>query len=96
MAKEKVIEFLSEAGQNQDLKDKLKTVNNQEELTSLAQKEGFEFEPEHVDEALDTLKRQPGFFGKLAEAIAQAFSPTHDNDNEPPAIGVQPYSGGDK
>ena len=91
MAKEKVIEFLNEAAQNQTLKDKLQTVKNPDELTSLAQKEGFEFSSQNVDEALNELKQKPGFFGKLAEAIAEAFSPDHDN--EPPAIGVQPFSG---
>ncbi|MEA5534552.1 Nif11-like leader peptide family natural product precursor [Crocosphaera sp. XPORK-15E] len=91
MAKEKVIEFLNEAAQNQDLKNKLQTVKNPDELTTLAQKEGFEFSSKNVDEALDELKQKPGFFGKLAEAIAEAFSPDHDN--APPAIGVQPYSG---
>ena len=90
MAKEKVIQFLGEAAKNQDLKDKLQTVKNQDELTSLAKEEGFEFSAEHIDEALDELKQQPGFFGKLAEAIAEAFSPAHDN--VPPSIGVQPYS----
>ncbi len=90
MAKEKVIQFLGEATKNQTLKDKLQTVKSQEELTSLAKEEGFEFESEHVDEVLDELKQQPGFFGKLAEAIAEVFSPDHDN--VPPAIGTQPYS----
>ncbi|MEL4895406.1 Nif11-like leader peptide family natural product precursor [Crocosphaera sp. Alani8] len=91
MAKEKVIQFLGEAAKNQDLKDKLQTIKNQEELTSLAKEEGFEFSVEHIDEAFNELKQQPGFFGKLAEAIAEAFSPDHDNI--PPSIGVQPYSG---
>ncbi|MDJ0657919.1 MAG: Nif11-like leader peptide family natural product precursor [Crocosphaera sp.] len=91
MAKEKVIQFLGEAAKNQDLKNKLQAVKNQDELTSLAKEEGFEFASEHVDEVLDELKQQPGFFGKLAEAIAEAFSPDHDN--VPPSIGVQPYGG---
>lgn len=91
MAKEKVIQFLGEAAKNQDLKDKLQTVKNQDELTKLAQEEGFDFSTEHIDEALDELKQKPGFFGKLAEAIAEVFSPDHDNT--PPSIGVQPYSG---
>ena len=90
MAKEKVIQFLGEAAKNKGLKDKLKTIKSQDELTSLAKEEGFEFSSEHIDEALDELKKQPGFFGKLAEAIAEVFSPDHDNT--PPSIGVQPYS----
>ncbi|MGK7955809.1 MAG: Nif11-like leader peptide family natural product precursor [Crocosphaera sp.] len=91
MAKEKVIQFLGEAANNQDLKNKLQTVKSQEELTSLAKEEGFEFDSKHVDELLDELKQKPGFFGKLAEAIAEVFSPDHDN--VPPAIGTQPFSG---
>ncbi len=91
MAKEKVIQFLGEAAKNQALKDKLQTVKNQDELTTLAKEEGFEFSSEHIDEALDALQQKPGFFGKLAEAIAEAFRPAHDN--APPPIGVQPYSG---
>lgn len=91
MAKEKVIQFFGEATKNQDLKDKLQTVKNQDELTTLAQEEGFDFSSEHIDEALDELKQQPGFFGKLAEAIAELFSPDHDDTL--PSIGVQPYSG---
>ncbi|MEM8778151.1 MAG: Nif11-like leader peptide family natural product precursor [Cyanobacteria bacterium P01_G01_bin.49] len=91
MAKEKVIQFLSEAAKNQDLKGKLQTVKNPDELATLGQKEGFEFSSENVDEALDVLKKKQGFFSKLAEAIAEAFSPDHDN--VPPAIGTQPYSG---
>ena len=90
MAKEKVIQFLGEAAINQGLKDKLQTIKSQDELTSLAKEEGFEFSAEHIDEALEELKQQPGFFGKLAEAIAEVFSPDHDN--APPSIGVQPYS----
>lgn len=91
MAKEKVVEFLYKAAQDQDLKDKLQTVKNQNELTTLAQKEGFEFSPDHVDEVWEQLKQKQGFFSKLAEAIFEAFSPDHDN--VPPSIGVQPYSG---
>lgn len=91
MAKEKVIEFLGEAAKNQDLKEKLNSVKSPDELTSLAKEKGFEFSSKNVDEALDELKQKPGFFGKLAEAIAEAFSPSHDN--VPPSIGSQPYSG---
>ncbi len=91
MAKEKVIQFLGKAAKNPNLKDKLQSVKNQDELTTLAQEEGFNFSSENVDEALDDLKKKPGFFGKLAEAIAEAFSPDHDHT--PPSIGVQPYSG---
>ena len=91
MAKEKVIGFLHKAAQNQELKEQLKTVKNQDELTKLAEKEGFEFSADHIDEVWEELKQKPGFFSQLASAIFEAFSPDHDN--VPPPIGVQPYSG---
>jgi predicted ribosomally synthesized peptide with nif11-like leader len=90
MSKENVRQFLSEAASNQKIKEKLQTVNNQNELADLAQSQGFEFEPEHLDAVIAELKTQPGFFGRLVEAALEIFSPTHDDY---PNVGVEPFTG---
>ncbi|MEO1404709.1 MAG: hypothetical protein AAFV72_26155 [Cyanobacteria bacterium J06635_1] len=51
---------------------------------------GYKFSSEHVDEVLTELKQKRGFFGALAEAVVELFSPEHDDY---PATGVQPFSG---
>ena len=90
MSKKDVFSFLSKAAKDDQLKEKLQNTSSQEELVGVAKQTGYEFSPEHVDEAISELKRQPGFFGMLAEAALEIFSP-HDDDY--PATGVQPYSG---
>jgi predicted ribosomally synthesized peptide with nif11-like leader len=90
MSKDSVFKFLQEAAQKEQLKEKLQSVNSQEDLVNLGREEGYEFSAAHVDEALEHLKSQPGFFSRLAEAVLSVFSPTHD---DVPPIGVQPYSG---
>lgn len=90
MSKDNVFQFLTEAAQQQELKEKLQTVKSQEDLVNLGKELGYDFSEVHIDEALAYLKNQPGFFSKLAEAILWVFSPADDNV---PAIGVQPYSG---
>ncbi len=90
MSKENVRQFLSEAAGNEEIKEKLQTVNNQQELADLAQSQGFECGPEHVDAVIAELKAQPGFFGRLVEAALEIFSPTHDDY---PNVGVEPFTG---
>lgn len=90
MSKEKVLQFLNEAANNEDIKEKLQTVNNQDELANLGQSQGFEFSSEHVDAVLADLKEQPGFFGRLVEAALEIFSPSHDDY---PNVGVEPFAG---
>ncbi|MEL6556326.1 MAG: Nif11-like leader peptide family natural product precursor, partial [Cyanobacteria bacterium J06621_11] len=89
MSKKNVFSFLSKAAQDSKLKAKLNNTTNQNELVSVAKQTGYDFSSEHVDEALDELKQRPGFFGMLAEAAVEIFSPHNDNY---PATGVQPYS----
>lgn len=90
MSKENVFNFLSKAAKDKQLKTQLKTTSTQDELVGVGNQAGYEFSSEHVDEALTELKQQPGFFGALAEALLEIFSPNHDDY---PAIGVQPFSG---
>lgn len=90
MSKKSVLSFLSRAAQDDKLKAKLKDTASQDELVSVANQTGYDFSSEHVDEALNELKQRPGFFGMLAEAALEIFSPHEDNY---PATGVQPYSG---
>ncbi len=90
MSKDKVFEFFTESAKNQQIKEKLQTVSNKEDLAALGKEQGFEFSPENVDEALSELKEQPGFFGKVIEAFLEIFSPANDDY---PAVGVQPYTG---
>lgn len=90
MSKENVFEFLTKAAEDDQLKDKLQTIAGEEELIDLGKEEGFDFSTEHVEEALTDLKRKPGFFSALAEAVLEVFSPLPDDY---PAIGVQPFSG---
>lgn len=90
MSKESVFNFLTKAAQDETLKKKLADASSQDELVGVAKQTGYEFSAKHVDEALDELKQQPGFFGMLAEAALEIFSP-HKDDY--PASGVQPFSG---
>lgn len=90
MSKETVLGFLAKAAEDEELKDQLQTVTTSNELTDLGKKEGFEFSPEHVEEAITELQQKPGFFKALAEAVLEIFSPSHDDY---PATGVQPFSG---
>jgi predicted ribosomally synthesized peptide with nif11-like leader len=90
MSKETVLGFLAKAAEDEELKDQLQTVTTSDELTDLAKKEGFEFSPENVEEAITELKQTPGFFRTLAEAVLEIFSPSRDDY---PAIGVQPFTG---
>ncbi|MEO1444736.1 MAG: Nif11-like leader peptide family natural product precursor [Cyanobacteria bacterium J06635_11] len=90
MSKKNVFSFLSKAAKDETLKAKLGNAASPDELVSVAKQTGYDFSSEHVDEALDELKQRPGFFGMLAEAAVEIFSPHDDNY---PATGVQPYSG---
>lgn len=90
MSKENVVSFLSEATKDEQLKQQMQATTNQDEMVKVAQEAGYTFSAEHVDEVLTDLKKDPSFFGSLAEAILELFSPTHDNY---PVIGVQPFSG---
>ncbi len=90
MSKENVFHFFTKAAQDHQLKDKLQDVSSPSELASLAQSEGFAFDSGHVDDAINEMKKQPGFFGKIAEGFLLIFGPNHP---EYPAVGVQPYSG---
>jgi predicted ribosomally synthesized peptide with nif11-like leader len=90
MSKETVFGFLAKAAEDEELKDKLETVTNPDELEDLGREEGFEFSSEHVEEALTELKQQPGFFRAVAEAVLQIFSPSRDDY---PISGVQPFTG---
>lgn len=90
MSKETVFGFLAKAAEDDELKDKLQTVSTPDELADLGKEAGFEFEPEHVEQAVTTLQQAPGFFSVLADAIVQIFSPSHDDY---PSIGVQPFTG---
>ena len=90
MSKDNVFKFLSQAAEDETLKRKLGSAKSPKDLVGVGQEAGYEFSPEHVDEAVNELKKQPGFFGALAEAVLQVFSPHNDNY---PATGMQPYSG---
>ena len=90
MSKDNVFKLLSKAAEDETLKQKLESTASSKDLVGVGQEAGYEFSSEHVDEAVNELKKQPGFFGALAEAALQIFSPHNDNY---PATGVQPYSG---
>lgn len=90
MSKESVLSFLTDAAKDNALKSQLETASNPEEMIGVASEAGYDFSDKHVDEALSDLKKQPGFFGALAEAALSIFSP-HDDDY--PATGVQPFTG---
>ncbi len=90
MSKESVLNFLTDAAENEPLKSRLETASNSEEMVDVANEAGYDFSAQHVDEALSELKKQPGFFVALAEAALRLFSP-HDDDY--PATGAQPFSG---
>ncbi|MGJ3251013.1 MAG: Nif11-like leader peptide family natural product precursor [Elainellaceae cyanobacterium] len=90
MSKEKVLQFFTKAAEDEQLKRELQSVTSKDELVGLGQKEGFQFSPDHVEDAIDELKQQPGFFRTLAEAVLEIFSPEHDNY---PTTGTQPFSG---
>ena len=90
MSKENVFGFLSKAANDEQLKAQLKMTSTPDEVVGVGSQAGYEFSSEHVDDALTELKQKPGFFGALAEAALELFSPEHDNY---PATGVQPFTG---
>ena len=90
MSKKNVFSFLSRAVKDDKLKEKLESTASQEEMVTVAERAGYSFSSEHVDEALEEMKRKPGFFGMLAEAAIEVFSPSEDDY---PATGIQPFSG---
>lgn len=90
MSKESVLNFLTDAAKDNALKSQLEAASNPAEMIGVANEAGYDFSDKHVDEALSDLKKQPGFFGALAEAALRVFSP-HDDDY--PTTGVQPFSG---
>ena len=90
MSKKNVFSFLSRAVKDDQLKEKLESTASQEEMVTVAERAGYSFSSEHVDEALEEMKRKPGFFGMLAEAAIEVFSPSEDDY---PATGIQPFSG---
>ncbi|NJM98787.1 MAG: Nif11-like leader peptide family natural product precursor [Phormidesmis sp. RL_2_1] len=90
MSKENVFTFLTNAAKDEQLKSQLENAANQAEVVDVANEAGYQFSSENVDEALNHLKKEPGFFGALAEAVLEIFSPSHDDY---PATGIQPFSG---
>ena len=90
MSKENVFRFFSKAASDRQLKAELQTVSTQDELVDVASEAGYEFSSEHVDKAIGEMKKQPGFFGALAEAALHIFSASEDDY---PKTGVQPFGG---
>ncbi|MGF1478729.1 MAG: Nif11-like leader peptide family natural product precursor [Cyanophyceae cyanobacterium] len=90
MSKEKVLEFFTEAAKEESLQKELQTVSDRQELVQLGQQKGYEFSPQHVEEAIADLQQQPGFFNLLAQAVLAIFGPSNDDY---PTTGVQPFSG---
>ena len=90
MSKEHFLSFLSDAAKDTNLKEQLKMATSQHELMDVANQAGYEFTISHIDEAMTELQQEPGFFGALAEAVLELFSPSHDDY---PATGLQPFSG---
>ncbi|MEO0457809.1 MAG: Nif11-like leader peptide family natural product precursor [Cyanobacteria bacterium P01_A01_bin.114] len=90
MSKKNVLSFLFKAAKDEQLKTKLQTTSTQDEVVTVGNRAGYDFSSEHVDEALAELKQKPGFFGALAEAAIELFSPARDDY---PKTGVQPFSG---
>ena len=90
MSKKNVFSFLHKAAKDENLQIKLRNASSADELVGVAKQTGYDFSSEHVDEAIDELKQKPGFFGMLAEAALEIFSPVSDDY---PKTGVQPYSG---
>lgn len=90
MSKENVLSFLTDATKDENLKLQLEETASPDELVGVANEAGYEFSSQQVDEVLNDLKTQPGFFGALAEAVLEIFSPNHDDY---PATGMQPFSG---
>ena len=90
MSKERFLSFLSNAAKDKNLKDQLKTATNHDDLVDMGNEAGYEFTAGHINEAMTDLQKKPGFFGALAEAALELFSPGHDDY---PATGVQPFSG---
>jgi hypothetical protein len=91
MTKENFINFLNQSSKDQHLNETLKTISDPDQLVELGKKEGFDFSVKHIDDAFGDLKNHPGFFRGVVDAFIEIFSPNHDK--EPPAIGVQPFSG---
>lgn len=90
MSKENVLSFLTQAAKDRQLKDKLKSAASQTDVVDVGNQAGYDFSSEHIEAAMTELKQKPGFFGALAEAVLELFSPDHDDY---PATGVQPFSG---
>lgn len=90
MSKENVLSFLTDATKDEKLKLQLEETASPDELVGVANEAGYEFSSQQVDEVLNDLKTQPGFFGALAEAVLEIFSPNHDDY---PATGMQSFSG---
>ncbi|MGP1385339.1 MAG: Nif11-like leader peptide family natural product precursor [Thainema sp.] len=90
MSKENVLNFLTDAANDEQLQAQLKSAKSPEDLVGVGNQAGYDFSSEHVDEAMKELRHQPGFFSVLAEAIGRIFSPSSDDY---PETGVQPFSG---
>jgi len=91
MSKENALNFLSEAAKDKELKAQLQEAGlTRDEIVKAGNKAGYTFNREHLDEALTEVRKEPGFWGSLGEAIMELFSPAHDDY---PSVGVQPYSG---
>ncbi len=90
MSKENVLSFLTKAVKDRNLKEKLKSVSSQADVVDVGSQAGYDFSSEHIEAAMTELKQKPGFFGDLAEAVLELFSPNHDDY---PNSGVQPFSG---
>lgn len=92
MSKENVVKFLEKIAKNEQLKDKINTISNNDDFITLGHESGFDFSSKVLNEIIDELKNKPKFFGLLAEAVLAIFSPSHDDY---PAIGMQPFYGDD-
>lgn len=90
MSKENFLSFMSKAAKDEQIKAKLETASNPDDLVGVGKQAGYDFTSSHVDEGMAELQKKPGFFGALAEAVLEVFSPAHDDY---PTTGVQPFSG---
>ncbi|ASC74281.1 hypothetical protein XM38_052560 [Halomicronema hongdechloris C2206] len=90
MSKEKALDFLSKAAEDQQLKQRLQDADHPNELVNLAQQHGYEFSSDHLKQAIPAIQEKRGFFGDLVDAVLELFGPNHDDY---PPTGVQPFSG---
>lgn len=91
MSKENVFELFAKASTNDELKSNLGSASSFTDLVELGKKQGLEFSVDQVKEVIaDVATKKSGFFGFIAEAVLELFSPVHDDY---PATGAQPFTG---